>query len=207
MPVQATASCNCERSELLMSRSSRARTRKEANMNARVGLSCVIFAVLGSVQACGDDEDGGAAGSGGSGSGGTSAGAGASAASGNGGSGTVGVGDSGRGGVFEMQMCPPEEPANASTCTPARGDCSYGDRICDCLRESMTWACWNPADCPNPAPAERAACDPVGMECSYGGGDSCDCTATAIARSGLAGTRRIVRPHLPGMHPPARSTG
>ena len=53
----------------------------------------------------------------------------------------------------------------------------FGERVCDCLRDSMTWACWNPADCPDVTPAEQSACDPVGMECSIAGADSCDCTA------------------------------
>jgi hypothetical protein len=60
---------------------------------------------------------------------------------------------------------------------PARGDCEYGERVCDCPNDTQQWSCWNPADCPDSAPAELAACDTVGMECGYGGGLDCECTA------------------------------
>jgi hypothetical protein len=86
------------------------------------------------------------------------------------------------GGGGEMQMCPATEPANGDECTPGRGDCMFGTRICDCIRDSNMWACWDPADCPATPPENESPCDVVGMECEYGGGggpggggDDCDC--------------------------------
>jgi hypothetical protein len=84
------------------------------------------------------------------------------------------------GGGGEMQMCPATEPTNGGECTPGRGDCMFGTRICDCIRDSNTWACWDPADCPATPPENESPCDVVGMECEYGGGggpggDDCDC--------------------------------
>jgi hypothetical protein len=78
------------------------------------------------------------------------------------------------------QFCPAAEPASASTCEPGRGECMYGARICECLNDADTWACWDPADCPATQPAEQATCDPIGMECDYEaqGGNDCDCTDT-----------------------------
>ncbi|HEX6239679.1 MAG TPA: hypothetical protein VFZ61_02250 [Polyangiales bacterium] len=81
------------------------------------------------------------------------------------------------GGGGAMQMCPASEPAQGSACTPARGDCDYGTRMCDCLNSSSTWSCFDPADCPASAPAEQAACDTVGMECEYDQGLDCECTS------------------------------
>jgi len=85
-------------------------------------------------------------------------------------------------------MCPASEPMNGGTCTPGRGDCMFGTRMCDCDNDTNVWACWDPADCPATQPAEQAACTVVGMACEYeeaagsgqGGNDSndCDCTAT-----------------------------
>ena len=86
------------------------------------------------------------------------------------------------------QMCPTAEPTNGSACTPGRGNCMFGTRVCDCDNDTDAWACWDPADCPATRPAEQAACDVVGMACEYGGqggpgqggnnNDDCDCTAT-----------------------------
>jgi hypothetical protein len=79
-----------------------------------------------------------------------------------------------------VQFCPAAEPASASTCEPGDGECMYGARICECLNDSDTWACWDPADCPTTEPAQQSACDPVGMECDYSatGGNDCDCEDT-----------------------------
>lgn len=88
-------------------------------------------------------------------------------------------------GGMMMQMCPATEPTNGGTCTPGRGDCEFGARICDCLRDGETWACWDPADCPAMPPADGSTCPLVGMECEYDnggggprGGGGCDCEDT-----------------------------
>jgi hypothetical protein len=79
--------------------------------------------------------------------------------------------------------CPAAEPMSGSACTDMRGSCRFGARICDCVEDTNTWACWNPGDCPPMVPAEQAACTVVGMSCEYrgaggGGGDECECEAT-----------------------------
>jgi hypothetical protein len=165
-----------------------------------ITVACVLLPLVFMVPACGDDEDNGGAGGtagtnntggsggssgsgatsgggGSSGSGGTSTGTGGSSGS-SGGSGGSGGSNTDGGAGFggnEMQVCPAAQPTNGGACEPGRGDCEFGDNICDCLRESDTWVCWNPAtDCPATAPADESACTLVGVECEYDNGD-CEC--------------------------------
>ena len=81
-------------------------------------------------------------------------------------------------GIFGTgQMCPMTEAEATGTCTPSRGNCPFGDRVCDCSSETMSWACWASSDCPTTVPAEQSACSVVGMSCSPARGDNCTCTA------------------------------
>jgi hypothetical protein len=134
-------------------------------MNYRLKVGCqVVLALM--MAACGDDD--------------STSDTGSSTATGGAGGAVSGRGaQSGAGGRTGRQgmTCPTEEPANGTTCTAARGTCMFGTRICDCIDDTSTWACWDPAECPAPAPAERAACSVVGMQCSYGRGADCACTA------------------------------
>jgi hypothetical protein len=94
------------------------------------------------------------------------------------------------GGGGMMQVCPPAEPTNGSTCMPGRGDCEFGERICDCVNGTDTWACWHPDDCPANPPDEDSACPLVGMECPYdvgGNNDECDCEDTGWDCGGAFG--------------------
>lgn len=157
-------------------------------------LGMAVLAMAGT--ACGDDDDDGnsdgTSGSGGRAGSSPSAGTGSSAGrggitggggqtSGQSGSGSTldgglagrgGAGRGGRGGG--MMMCPAAEPMSGATCTPGRGDCEFGTRTCDCIGDTMTWSCWDPADCPETPPADESACTAVGMECEYGQGE-CEC--------------------------------
>ena len=83
-------------------------------------------------------------------------------------------GRTGGAGRMGAMMCPATEPAGGGTCTPGRGDCMFGTRVCDCPNDTMTWSCWDPEDCPDTAPADMSACTTVGMQCEYGRG-GCDC--------------------------------
>lgn len=139
-------------------------------MNDRLPRVCLALAIIGSVlMACGGDDEGSD----------TSnvATAGTTARSlppvpartGSAGSGISGFGN--------QQMCPMTEAEATGSCTPARGNCPFGDRVCDCSSETMSWACWAPADCPTTVPAEQSACSTVGMSCAPARGDNCTCTA------------------------------
>jgi hypothetical protein len=174
--------------------------------NKSLSLTLILAVLtLGMVVSCGGDDDsheveagagGSAAGGGTGGSGGAS---GTSGAGGNGGTGgnntggaggtsgggaggTSGAGTGGDGGdggfgMMNQQMCPMAQPANGATCVSGRGDCEFGDNVCDCINDSDTWVCWNPAtDCPTEPPTAESACTLVGIECEYGQGrDSNDC--------------------------------
>ncbi len=159
-------------------------------MKGRLSTGLIIAGLVGVLgAACGDDDDpspGNNAGTGNAGQGATGAGSGASGRSGSGGSG----GTAGRAGMdggigFPGQVCPTAEPANGDTCQPARGDCMFGAKVCDCINDTSTWVCWDPAtDCPTMRPAEQAACPVVGIECELpeaaqvpGRNDDCECTA------------------------------
>jgi hypothetical protein len=124
---------------------------------------------------------GGAAGT--SNVGGTSGGtSGTGGAGGTGAGGTGGSDAGGEGGMMGMnqQLCPAAQPTNGAACEPARGDCEFGDNVCDCVNDSDIWVCWNPAtDCPTETPAYESTCPTVGIECEYGegrDGNDCDCT-------------------------------
>ena len=156
-------------------------------MNSRSSTGLIIAGLVFALSACGDDDDpgtGNTAGSGNSGRGGT--GTGASGRGGTGGTGGTSAGSAGRDGGTGLpgqQVCPTAEPANGAACQPGRGDCMFGTKICDCLNESDTWVCWDPAtDCPTTQPAEQSACPTVGIECELPGAqgqgnDDCECTA------------------------------
>lgn len=138
-------------------------------MTSRLNLSYVTFALIGfGLLACGGDErssDTGAST--------------ASASAGRSGTGPSRAGASGSSpgqGLFRTQMCPMTEAEATGSCTPARGSCTFGTRVCDCIEETMAWACWSPSDCPTAAPPERSACSVVGMTCEPAGSD-CTCTA------------------------------
>lgn len=136
----------------------------------RLKRGCVVLVCLSSVlMACGDDEG---------------ASSGSVATAGSSGSGFAAnarpvpsqAGSSGRRGTTSGQMCPMTEAEATGTCTPARGSCMFGERTCDCITETMSWACWSPSDCPTTVPAEQSACNVVGMTCSPAQGDRCECT-------------------------------
>jgi hypothetical protein len=174
--------------------------------NKSLSLTLILAALtLGMVASCGGDDahevaGAGGVGAGSGGSGASSGSGGASGTSGSGGSGGIntggasgggaggasgggagGDGGDGGGGGFgnNQQMCPPAQPTNGGTCTSGRGDCEFGDNICDCLNDTDTWVCWNPAtDCPATAPISESPCPMVGIECGYGqgqNGNECDC--------------------------------
>jgi len=139
-------------------------------MNYHLKGACLVLAIVGSVlMACGGDDEGSDTGN--------QATAGTPARSlppvpsrtGSAGSGT---------GIFgSSQMCPMTEAEATGTCTPSRGNCPYGERVCDCVEGANTWACWAPSDCPTTVPAEQSACSVVGMSCSPQRGENCRCTA------------------------------
>jgi hypothetical protein len=109
----------------------------------------------------------------------TTTGSGGAVAGGGRGAGTSGNGAAaGRGtGFWGGQMCPMTEAEATGACTPARGTCMFGTRVCDCSAETNMWACWAPEECPTSLPAERSTCSVVGMSCGLMGGADCDCTA------------------------------
>jgi hypothetical protein len=139
-------------------------------MNFRLQGVCLAFAIVGSVlMACGGDDE----------------------SSGTGNQATAGeparplqpvpsrTGSAGSSsGIFgSSQMCPMTEAEATGSCTPSRGNCPFGDRVCDCVSDSMSWACWATSDCPTAVPAEQSACSVVGMSCSLSRNDTCRCTA------------------------------
>lgn len=137
-------------------------------MNYRLPRVCLALAIIGSVlMACGGDDEGSDTS--------TVATAGGRplppvpARTGSAGAGTSVWGN--------QQMCPMTEAEATGSCTPARGNCPFGDRVCDCSSETMSWACWAPADCPTTVPAEQSECGTVGMSCAPARGDNCTCTA------------------------------
>lgn len=139
-------------------------------MNYRLLGVCLVFAITSSVlTACGGDDKGAEAGN--------QATAGETARSlppvpsrtGSAGGGTSVWGNS--------QMCPMTEAEATGSCVSSRGNCPYGDRVCDCYDETMSWVCWAASDCPTTVPAERSACSVVGMACSPSRGENCECTA------------------------------
>lgn len=142
---------------------------------------CVLLTIVLALVACGgDDADASSESSSTSGS----AGARASSTSASGTAGTGGTGGAGRSGraaagrgAFGGQMCPMTEAEATGSCTPARGTCTFDTRVCDCIRDTMTWACWSPADCPTDTPAEQSSCSVVGMTCSPMPRMTCTCTA------------------------------
>ena len=148
-------------------------------MYSRLAMSCVITALVGLVSvACGDDEgsEDGPVGTAGTSAGNTSvSGRGAGTA----GRGTAGASGRGGRGTPQTQMCPMAEPANGEACMPARGDCMFGERVCDCITPANTWACWSPTtDCPTTVPAEQSMCPVVGISCELAMGAECECEAT-----------------------------
>jgi len=157
-------------------RSLRATRISGSNRITRLELSYVMCAIVVGVGllACGGDDKGSSQESAyGASAGRSGTSAGTSGASGRG-RGTAGAGL----GIFAGQMCPMTEAEATGSCTPARGTCMFGDRICDCITEAMAWACWSPSDCPTSVPAEQSSCGVVGMTCSPTRGTNCSCTAT-----------------------------
>ena len=139
-------------------------------MNHRLQGVCLVFAIAASVlMACGGDDSGSDDNS--------QATAGETARSlppvpartGSAGSGTSIWGN--------PQMCPMTEAEATGSCTPARGSCPFGDRVCDCASDTMSWVCWAASDCPTSVPAERSSCGVVGMSCAPARGETCRCRA------------------------------
>jgi hypothetical protein len=98
------------------------------------------------------------------------------------------------------QVCPAAQPANATACTPGRGDCDYGTTVtCDCPDQSKVWQCLDTKDCPAAAPAERAACTSVGLECEYrmAGAPRQDATECECAANGWNCGRQFCPPAEP----------
>jgi hypothetical protein len=158
------------RGQRAAARLSFAKPRWRDTMNYRPKGICLVLAIFGSVlMACGGDDE--AAGTGNQ----VTAGETARnlppvpARTGSAGSGTGVLGN--------QQMCPMTEAEATGTCTPSRGNCPFGERVCDCSNETMSWACWAPSDCPTTVPAEQSECSVVGMSCSPARGDNCSCTA------------------------------
>lgn len=143
-------------------------------MSNRLILRYVLFATCGwLLLACGDDKGSNTGSVGQAGTAGKLTTGGSGGASGRSSArGTAGRGNPGG------QTCPMTEADAAGSCTPARGTCMYdGGRVCDCISETMAWACWSPSDCPTTTPAERSSCSVVGMTCSPMRGVNCSCTA------------------------------
>jgi hypothetical protein len=165
-------------------------------------VACALFTLSFAAACGGDDSHDGSAGtyagaggiagtlggSGTSGIGGASGNAGASgntSTAGAGGAGARGgAGGSGASGgaggmgnnMMGMMVCPATKPTDGATCQPGRGNCEIGADVCDCLRGSSTWLCWNPAtDCPATAPADDDACPTIGVQCEFDDGD-CRCS-------------------------------
>lgn len=140
-------------------------------MNHRLQGVCLAFAIIGSVlMACGGDDE--------SSSSGNQATAGETARSLPPVPARTGSAGSSTGGVWgNSQMCPMTEAEATGSCTPARGNCPYGDRVCDCISDTMSWACWALSDCPTTVPAEQSECSVLGMSCSPARGENCRCTA------------------------------
>jgi hypothetical protein len=139
-------------------------------MNYRPKGVCLVLAIFGSVLiACGGDDSGSDTNT--------------VATAGTAGRGLppvpsrTGSAGSGSGIRGNAQMCPMTEAEATGSCTPTRGNCPFGDRVCDCSSETMAWACWAPSDCPTTVPAEQSECSVVGMSCSPARGDNCTCTA------------------------------
>jgi hypothetical protein len=145
-------------------------------MFSRITLTYITCAIVGvGLFACSSDKGSSPASVGSYGAG-TGAGSGRSGTSA-GNASTSGRGSAGRG-LFGGQTCPMTEAEATGSCTPARGTCTFGERVCDCDGTAMTWACWSPGDCPTSVPAEQSSCGVVGMTCSPTRGANCRCTST-----------------------------
>ena len=146
-------------------------------LRASLLIACASLAL-----ACGDDDGSGdepEAGSGGSGRGGS----GASGSGGTGGSGTSGSGAGSGGSGTNPAGCPAMAPADASACTMADLECTYGMMECDCDPPQgggteMAWDCRTFGGtmqmCPDTEPASGGACTEGRGDCEYGT-RICDC--------------------------------